>query len=220
MRAHGHEKTHVDTTPPEPTNQHEHRQLQADAALTEAEIQRQLYGEPDANPYTPQALLESWGHARFQFRPRRGDYRHDSYHQAAHQLARHGWKGEPDDRMTGYRGRNDQMRREHDAGESMRDLGREHGVAASTVCRAIKEAKHREVAVSEAIRAKMAREPAAEAAFLWTLKLFASKHLALRTVSDSRRRGEFFSLTTTQVNSSRGQNGGNLRTGFQLEGFP
>ena len=162
----------------------EHRQLQADAALTEAEIQRQIYGE---NPHTPQTLMESWGYARFQRRPRSGEWRHDSYHQTAHQLARHGWKGAPADRVTGYRGRNDQMRREHDMGASMRALGRSYDVNPSAVSRAIKEAKHRAVAVSEAIFARMASSPAAEVEFLFSVPP------VLRTVGDPPSREEFFS---------------------------
>ena len=98
------------------------------------------------------------------------------------QLARHGWKGDPADRVTGYRGRNDQMRREHDMGASMRDLGRSYDVNPSAVCRAIKEAKHRAVAVSEAIRAKMASSPAAEVEFLFSVPP------VLRTVSDSPKK--------------------------------
>ena len=58
-------------------------------------------------------------------------------------------KATPPDRVTAYRGRNDQMHREHGPGASMRDLAREWKLSPSAVCRAIKEAKHRAVAVSE-----------------------------------------------------------------------
>ena len=69
----------------------------------------------------------------------------------------------------------------------MRDLAREWKLSPSAVCRAIKEAKHRAVAVSEAIRAKMASSPAAEVEFLFSVPP------VLRTVGDPPSREEFFS---------------------------
>ena len=120
-------------------------------------------------------------------------YRHDSDNQTAHVLVRYGWQGRPEDRLTGYRARNDQIRREHDGGASMRDLGQAWGMNASTVCRAIKESKHREVMVSEAIREKMARTPAAEVEFI----------RPLRTDKDSPRRNSLSS--TMLVSSKRGR---------------
>ena len=107
------------------------------------------------------------------------EYCHDSDTQTAHVLVRYGWQGGPRDRLTGYRGRNDQMRREHDGGNSYREIAQAFGVkAASTVGRALKESAKREVDVSEAIRAKMACSPAAEAEF-WPV---------LRTDSDTPKK--------------------------------
>ena len=99
-------------------------------------------------------------------RPRVG-YRHDSRAQTAHVLARHGWLGSLADRLTGYRGRNDQMARQRaEEGLTCQALAASWGLRArSTAWRAEKEAKARAVAVSEAIRAKMAREPLAEVEF-------------------------------------------------------
>ena len=97
----------------------------------------------------------------------------------------------------------------------MRDLGQSWGVDPSTVCRAIKEAKRREVAVSEAIRAKMAREPAAECRVPVDRP---GRCVPSRRLSPEGR--EFSSLPTTLVDRSREPTiGGKLTiTGFQLEG--
>ena len=81
-------------------------------------------------------------------------------------LTRYGWQGSVSDKVTGYRGRNTQMAHERAEGLTYQALADSWGLKArSTAWRAEKEAKAREVAVSEAIRAKMAREPLGEIEF-------------------------------------------------------
>ena len=128
-------------------------------------------------------------------------FRHDPYMQAAHRLAGHGWEGGPNDRVTGYRGRNDEWQREYDRKangartRTLADIGREYGGRhKSTVSRAVKESKRRAVAVSEAIRRKMAREPAAEVEFLFSL----------RTDRDTPPREDSSSLYYSTIEAERG----------------
>jgi len=107
-------------------------------------------------------------------------FRHDPDMQTAHVLVRYGFEGDPRGRLTGYRGRNDQMKRERDERRAVPELAKEYGLKArSSVYRATAESRRRAAAVLKAIRAKMEREPLVE---------FSLLRPVLRTDLDLERR--------------------------------